>query len=155
MGQENLIAPHILSDFSYGIALAARTGVEPIFDVSRCCAVRHKYALGCALREKMQISQFGRIAQNNAPVVSEFVRKKASPFLASSFSLMRWVSAPRTRTRLTVWQSQLSGGRLLGDRSLGGRGVLWLRYGSVGTPRKCCRREHARFERPCLGRRVG
>src|SRR5439155_8719749 len=36
---------------------------------------RHKYALGCALREKMQIGQFARFAQNYAVRVSDFVRK--------------------------------------------------------------------------------
>ena len=39
---------------------------------------QHKYAVGCALREKMQISQSARFAQNYAVRVSDFVRKLCS-----------------------------------------------------------------------------
>ena len=40
---------------------------------------RHKSALGCALRGRMQISHFAQIAQINAVSLSEFVRKCGAP----------------------------------------------------------------------------
>jgi hypothetical protein len=54
---------------------ATLTGFEPTLKFRDVAQFRHKYALGCALKEKMQIRQFARITQNYAVRVSDFVRK--------------------------------------------------------------------------------
>ena len=46
---------------------------------------RYKHALGCALKGKMQIRRFARIAQNYAVPVSEFVRKTIGRFYGLLF----------------------------------------------------------------------
>src|SRR6266487_5399788 len=48
---------------------------NPLSKVRDVAQFRHKYAVGGALRVKMQISHFARIAQNYAVRLSEFVRK--------------------------------------------------------------------------------
>jgi hypothetical protein len=72
--------------------MEAGAGSDPFSTFRDVAQFRHKYALGCALREKMQIIHFVRTAQNNAPVVSESVRKHQSRqaliFLVFSSSLV-------------------------------------------------------------------
>ena len=51
-----------------------RLDSNPLSQFRDAAQIHHKYALDCALRGKMQISQFARIAYDNAVRVSEFVR---------------------------------------------------------------------------------
>src|SRR5262249_10275472 len=58
---------------------------NPLLTFRSVAQFRHKHALDCALRGEIQISQFARIAQNNAVRLSEIVRKE-SEWLNSTMS---------------------------------------------------------------------
>jgi hypothetical protein len=60
-------------------AAATLTGSKPIRRFRDVAQFRHKYALRCALKEKMQIHHFARIAQNYAVRLSEFARNLLVP----------------------------------------------------------------------------
>jgi hypothetical protein len=57
---------------------------NPLLKSRGAAQFRHKHALACALREKMQIHHFARIAQNYAVPVSDFVRNHLLPNEPSS-----------------------------------------------------------------------
>jgi hypothetical protein len=51
----------------------------------------------------MQIREFARIAQDNAPLVSEFVRKGLNRLFAVRFSAWQWVLVPAlVLTRIAI-----------------------------------------------------
>jgi hypothetical protein len=60
--------------FNHPHSTATLTGSKPVRRFRDVAQFRHKYALRCALKEKMQIPHFARIAQNYAVRVSDFVR---------------------------------------------------------------------------------
>jgi hypothetical protein len=61
------------------------TGSNPLSKFRDVAQFQHKYALDCALRVKVQISEFVRFAQNYAIRLSECVRNSAF-FLRGVFS---------------------------------------------------------------------
>ena len=78
------------------------TGFEPTFKVFvmlRNFAINMRWA--CALEGEMQISQFGRIAQNCAVRVSEFVRKTMAGFLRLP-DMIGWVSQYQSETAIEL-----------------------------------------------------
>jgi hypothetical protein len=75
-----------------------RTPFQGFRDVAQ---FRDKHALACALEGEMQISQFGRIAQNCAVRVSEFVRKTMAGFLRLP-DMIGWVSQYQSETAIEL-----------------------------------------------------
>jgi hypothetical protein len=85
--------------FTYEKHLQRVRESNPLSRFRNVAQFRHKYAVGCALREKTQIGPFARFAQNYALRLSEFVRKGFWRFLCrfaklsdAELSRMLWKS---------------------------------------------------------------
>jgi hypothetical protein len=77
---------------------------NPISKLRDVAQFRHKYAVGCALEVKMQITKFAQFAQNYAVPVSEFVRKNKCnlwrPLPSDQSDIRQMLSTSPDRTRI-------------------------------------------------------